>query len=81
VVEIDVPDTAGQPAAPPKILTQDIPPETAASIATAANAIAQTLKEVVIPPAPPPTPPAPPAPPPPDVPTPATPQVTPGAGL
>lgn len=59
VVEIDVPDTASTtPAAPPKVVTQDLPPATTDAINTATTAITQVLTTTVLTNTPPaPTPP------------------------
>jgi len=73
VVEIDTNNPAN-----PNIVTQDIPAATKTLITEASVAIAEVLKDIVIPPTPPPNPPPPP-PPPPD-PTDTQPQLTNGAG-
>ncbi len=79
VVEINVPDTPGGTAAPPVIVTQDIPPATATLINAASQTITQTVKDATFTPptSPPPTTPPPTPPPPPQ--TPPT-SLTPGAG-
>jgi hypothetical protein len=75
VVEIDVPSTPGATPAPPVIVTQDIPPATAALIQAASQNISQTLQQTTFTPPPPPREPTPPP-----APTTTLPELTPGAG-
>ncbi len=83
VVEVDL---AAPNAAEAKVVTQDIPPATAAQVTAAAQEIAINNQNILLPPPTPPTPPTPTPTPPPVVPpvpvspTPPTPPLTPGAG-
>lgn len=56
VVEIDVPETPGETAAPPVVVTQDIPAETKTLIQTESQTITQTVQETTFTPPPPTTP-------------------------
>ncbi len=73
VVTIDVPTDKSTTAAPPVVVTQDIPPATAALIVTATQHIAETIQQTTF--TPPPTPPVPPP-----APTPSQPALTSQAG-
>ena len=56
VVEVDVPDTPGQAAAAPVIVTQEIPAETKTAIQAEATVIQQTVQETTFTPTTPTTP-------------------------